>query len=103
MALGMIILSAPLVLAAHVAAPGPENWAYLTCITSAATETAEVDLSEARFRQRLEEHCQSERATLRRLIVRQQVAKGRSVDQANADADGFFAEVMEQMLSLRPS
>jgi len=102
MAMGMITSFASLALVAQVAAPGPENWAYVTCMTSAAAKVAQEDLSEAGFRQRLENLCQSERTTLRFLIVRQQVTAGHAPDKANADADEFFAEIMEQMLSLRP-
>lgn len=93
---------APMALAAQVAAPGPENWAFVTCMTSRAAEVAQEGLSETRFRQRLQGLCENERSTLRRLIVRQQIAAGRTRQQANEDADRFFAEIMEQMLSLRP-
>lgn len=98
----MLILLAPLALAAQLAAPGPENWAYLTCMTSRAAEVAQEGLSEAGFRQRLQGYCQNERSTLRNVIVRQQIEAGRTRQQANSDADVFFADIMEQMLSLRP-
>lgn len=98
----MFIALAPLALVAQVVAPGPENWAYLTCMTSRSAEVAQERLSEAGFKQRLQSSCDSERATLRSLIVRQQIAAGRTRRQAAADADVFFAVIMDQMISLRP-
>ena len=99
---GMLISLASFALAAQVAAPGPENWAYLSCMTSRAAEVAQEGLSKAGFKQRLQSSCENERATLRKVIVRQQIAAGRTRQQANLDADAFFAEIMEQMISLRP-
>ena len=98
----MLISLSPLALLAQVAASGPENWAYLTCMTSRAAEVAQERLSEAEFEQRLQSFCENERSTLRNVIVRQQIADGRTREQANSDANLFFAEIMEQMLSLRP-
>jgi hypothetical protein len=98
----MLISLAPLALLAQVSAPGPENWAYLTCMTSHAAEVAQLGLSEAGFKQRLQNSCENERSTLRNAIVRQQIAAGQTRKQANADANVFFAQIMEQMLSLRP-
>lgn len=98
----MLISLAPLALLAQVAAPGPENWAYLTCMTSRVAEVAQDRLSEEGFKQRLQSSCENERSILRNVVVRQQIAAGRTREQANLDANVFFAERMEQMLSLRP-
>jgi hypothetical protein len=94
--------TAALVFLLQVSAPGPENWAYVTCMTSSASEVLKENPSPTVFQQRLERLCAHEEEVLRRLIVRRQLADGRSHAQAAADADGFFAEIRNQMLSLLP-
>jgi hypothetical protein len=91
-----------LLLLAHVSAPGPENWAYVTCMTSSASEVLKESPSPAEYAQRLERLCPAERAVLRQLIIRRQLEAGRSQAEANADANDFFAELRRQMLSLHP-
>lgn len=95
--------TAALVFLLQVSAPGPENWAYVTCMTSAASEVLKENPSPAVFQQRLERLCSQEEEVLRRLIIRRQRADGRSPAQAAADADGFFVEIRRQMLSLLPT
>lgn len=93
---------APLVFALQLIAPRPENWAYVSCITTEAGKIAQERVSNVVFRSRLNGSCQNERAALRRAIVQQQVASGRTLTQASSEADGFFEEIMKQMLSLQP-
>ena len=87
----------------QVSAPGPENWAYLTCLTSSAAESLQDRPSRAEFRQRLGTLCKTEEATLRQLIIRKQLSEGRSRRQAEADAEAFFEVSRRQMLDIQPA
>jgi len=91
-----------LFLLVQISAPGPENWAYVTCITSSASEVLKDSPTPEEYAQRLERLCPAERAVLRQSIVRRHIEAGRSRAEANADADEFFAEIRRQMLSLQP-
>lgn len=98
----MTTIVALALLLSQVAAPGPENWAYVTCMISSASESLKDNPSRAEFQRRLQTMCKEEEAPLRRLIMRNQLDKGRSRTQAEADAEGLFAEIRLQMLSLEP-
>lgn len=102
MQIALLFSYAHLAMQAPVAAPGPENWAYVNCMISAATQAAQEGHSETAFKRHLEGECQKERITLRHVIVRKQIASGHTSERAHLDADVFFAVILKQMLSLRP-
>jgi hypothetical protein len=97
------MIAAPLLLLTmQVAAPGPANWAFVTCMTSSASEMLRDKPSREIFRHRLADACPEQRARQRQFIVDQQVGRGRSRTQAEGDADEYFAIIEEQLLDVQP-
>ena len=97
-----MIFGIALLLSIQASAPGPENWAYLTCITN----SARVNLATKPFRAEYERHltsaCGEERARLRRQVIKRQMTQGQSRAEAERGADEFFATIRIQMLDLQP-
>ena len=95
-------IAATLLLLLQFSAPGPENWSYLTCMASSASVFLRNNPSRDEYRRHIGTACNNEKARLRRHIVEQQIAKGRSLSQADQDADEFFAIIGAQLLDLQP-
>ena len=95
-------LAVALMLLAQASAPGPENWAYLMCMTGSAGEYLATKPSKAEYIRHLRSACRNQRAALRREVIRRQLVGGRSKSEADRDAEEFFAILETQMLDLQP-
>lgn len=91
-----------LLLSIQASAPGPENWAYLKCITKSTRMYLTTKRSQAEYERHLTSACGEERAKLRGQVIKGQMAQGQSRAEAERGADEFFATVRTQMLDLRP-
>jgi hypothetical protein len=97
-----MIFGIALLLSIQASAPGPQNWAYLTCITNSARVYLATRPSRAEYDQHLRSACGEERARLRRQVIERHVRQGQSRTDAERGADEFFATIRIQMLDLQP-
>jgi hypothetical protein len=91
-----------LLLSVQVGAPGPENWSYLTCMTSSAGAYLATKPSRAEYTAHLDSACSAQREKLRREFIRRQLVQGQSKEKAERSADEFFLAIKTQMLDLQP-
>ena len=91
-----------LLISVQAGAPGAENWSYLTCMTNAAGAYLATKPSRAEYARDLGSACGEQRVRLRQEFIRRQLAQGRSKDEADRNADEFFATIRSQMLDLQP-
>ena len=91
-----------LLLSAQASAPGPENWAYLACMTRSAGVYLATRPSRADYERHLAAACSEERARLRREVMERQMSQGQARAEAERGADEFFATIRTQLLDLQP-
>ena len=95
-------LTITLVLMMQAGAPGPENWAYLSCLMNSAGAYLANRPSREKYLRHLRTACGKERAKLRQVVIRRRVAEGMSPREADRSADDFFATIERQLQDLQP-